>query len=68
MVFLALGDLESAVELFSQNEPGHQVGQCNVAKADPSVGTGADFGRDAVAAAYYDLKSAAALFDVGNKV
>ena len=68
MISLALGYLEAAVELFSKNESCHEVCQSDVAKADPAVGAGADFGTYAVAAADDDLKRAAAFFDVGRKI
>ena len=55
MVFLAFGDLESAVELFGQNKSCHKMGERYVSEAYPSVSTRTDFGRNAVAAPYDDL-------------
>ena len=43
MVLLALGDLESPVELLGKDKSCHQMGKGDVAEADPSVGAGADF-------------------------
>ena len=64
MVLLTLGDLKTAVELLSQNKSGHEMGERDISEADPSVGSGADFRRNAVAAANHYLQCAAALFDV----
>ena len=43
MVFLALGDLETAVKLLCENKPCHEMGESNISEADPSVSSGADF-------------------------
>ena len=62
MVFLTTCYLKTPVNLFKEYKSRHLMCESYVAEADPSVGTGADFGRDAVAAAYYDLKRAAAVY------
>ena len=68
VILLAFCDLEAPVELLGKNEPCHEVRQGDVAEAQSSVGTGADFRGNTVASAYDDLQCAAAFFDVGNKI
>ena len=68
MVFLALGDLETAVKLLCENKPCHEMGERDVAEAHSSVSAGTNFRRDSVASADNDLQGSSTLLDIRYKI